>query len=57
MFAYYCKRCEVSGQTELGPRAARCWCCDRGDELTPQTFSLSVRASQGQVVSYYSTAS
>ena len=53
MFSYYCKRCEVTGRAQDDPPESTCWCCDLGDELVPQTFSLSVRLSQGHVVNYF----
>jgi hypothetical protein len=56
MFSYYCKRCEVTGRTPLELPDATCWCCERTDDLVPETFSLAVRLSQGHVVTYFRDA-
>jgi hypothetical protein len=56
MFSYYCKRCEVTGRTPRELPDATCWCCERTDGLVPETFSLAVRRSEGQVVTYYPSA-
>ena len=38
MFEYLCKGCDVTGWTKDWPPKARCWNCEKGDELVPASF-------------------